>query len=194
MREAMPSAYVAAASVSIGRPAANERVIASAPSAWTPTTRRRRRGVPEPRPDAVDQRAVADRDGGDRERRQLAGLDRVGHLERERRRAGRDPRVVAVDEQLGIVLGRVRLRGAVRASSKSSPASMTVAPSARIRAILAAVRVARREDDGRDAERPSGVGDALAEVAGRRDDDRPIAGRSSPPPPGRGPRPTSRGP
>ena len=59
---------------------------------------------------------------------------------------------------------------------------MTSAPSARIRAILRAVRPARREDDGRDAEGPGGVRDALAEVAGRRADDRAGPARSCPPP------------
>ena len=108
-----------------------------------------------------------------------------------RRGAGRDPRIVAVDQQLRAVLGGIGLGRPPRASSKSSPTWVTVAPSARIRSTLPRLALLRREDDRRHAERARGVRDALPEVAGRGRDDRAGPDRSSPPPPARGRRPTS---
>ena len=63
-------------------------------------------------------------------------LDRVGDLDGQRARAGRDPRVLAVDEQPGADLARRAASDASRAASKSCPTWTTVAPSARIRSSL----------------------------------------------------------
>ena len=144
-RDAMPSAYVAALSVSIGSagpPRQGHRRGGLGLDADDPAAGRR---VPEPRSDAVEERAVADRHAGDDRHRQRAGRRRVRDLERERRGARRDPRVVAVDQERAHARSAAYASDAPRASSKSSPCSITVAPSARMRATFA--RLARVEQN-----------------------------------------------
>ena len=123
--------------MSIGRPARQLSVIAEAASAWIPTTRHVGRVARSQRADPVDERSVPDGHGHDRGRRQIASLDRVGQLDRQRGGAGRDPRIVAVDEELRVVLGRVGLRGAaglievlpdLTSPSRRAPASVRPCP------------------------------------------------------------------
>ena len=134
-----------------------------------------RERVPQPRADPVDQGPIADRDRGDARFRQVAGLDGIRDLEGHRRRAGRDPDVITVDEELDIVLGPVVV-------GRGSGGIEVVAGLDHLRAEgthpvdLAAVRTARNEDDRGDTQCTRGVSDALAEVAGRHAQDRPIGG------------------
>jgi hypothetical protein len=107
--DAMPSAYVSTWSPSIGRPSgerAGHRVGALRLDPDDPCPGGR---VPEPRADPVDQRAIADRHGRDREPRKHARVDRIGHFECQTRRSRRDPRIVAVDQELRPALGGVSL-------------------------------------------------------------------------------------
>jgi hypothetical protein len=107
-----------------------------------------RRRVAQPRPDPVDQGAVADRHGDDRGGGELAALGGVGQLEGNRRGAGRDPGVVAVDEHERPALRGVGPRRRDRRVEVLADLA-DVAPRAPHPGELAAVGPRRRETTGR---------------------------------------------
>ena len=129
----------------------------------------------EPGADTDDQRAVADRDEGGRRAAGSAPRSRaVGQLDGEsRRRPWRptDPRRRRAARR------RPRSRSASDAARAASK-SLALLDDARTEALdpaeLRRVGVLVGEDDDRDTERPTGEGAALAEVAGRGDDERPV--------------------
>ncbi len=116
-------------------------------------------------PDAVDEGAVADRDHGDGWRGQVAGDHAIGDLDGQRRRAGGDARVVAVDEELH---GLGRGVGLGCAASVVEVVTMLDDPRAQgpHPLDLGSIGPGRAEHDGRDAEGPGGIGHALTEVPG----------------------------
>ncbi len=141
-RDAMPSAYVAALGVSIGRPAAKLSVIAGAASAWMPTIRVSgdawRNHDPTPLISApLPTGTAATASAGSRpasvasvsSRASVAAPVEIRGSSPSTRSSAPCSRAYASDPPL--------------ASSKSSPISITSAPSARIRATFA--RFARVE-------------------------------------------------
>ncbi len=127
----------------------------------------------QPGADAVDERTIADRHEDRAERQQVSAIHGVAEFGGHRACACRDPGIVAVHEKLDVVLGGVGI-GAGTGVIEVLPHLENRGAECPHPGDLRPIGVARGEHHGRDAQRPSGVGDALAEVAGRGDYDRTI--------------------
>ena len=113
--------------------------------------------------------------GTDDERRcrKVAAVHGVGHLDGHRAGAGCDPLVLAVDEQLGAMLGRV---GFGFASGRVEVVAMLDdgRPEGAHPGDLGAVRAGRAEHDRGQSQGAGRIGDPLAEVPGRHAHDRAV--------------------